>query len=94
MNSNQAKERGIKILTKQEAQDFCGKKLDGRSNYFIWEGDLCTEQKMTASCSGCNIDGYNGSGCHECGYSGKSVAAWPHPVALFDLEPLIDSTDK
>ena len=91
MNDKQAQERDTKILTKQEAQDFCGKKLDGRSNYFIWQDQICTEQRWTVSCSGCTEDGYS-FGCSECGYSGKRVIRWPNPVTLFDLEPLIDST--
>jgi len=43
-----------------------GKRLDRRRNYCIIRGEVCVAADWTRQCSGCD-----GSGCHECGHTGK-----------------------
>jgi len=71
-------------------------KLDGRRNYKVIDGRLCELVSFTNTCSGCcelsdghNIYGYPydekagciiGSGCEECGYTGKRRQTYWIPI--------------
>jgi len=75
----------LKYLTKQQAEKKAKIKLDGRKRYFLWNGLVCTEEKFTTVCSGCSDDSeysYStiGSGCFECGYTGKRRNSFPCPA--------------
>lgn len=75
----------LDYIKKNEAERISGKKLDGRRKYFLWNGEVCFNDKFTGGCTGCmSDDEYStdriGSGCHECGYTGKSVQHYPVPV--------------
>ena len=76
-------------ITIEEAEKVVGHKLDRRRNYYSFFGDIYYNTSFTAACSGCSDDGEYasssiGSGCHECGYTGKRVQHWPVPVFMDD----------
>jgi hypothetical protein len=76
---------GFKYLTKEQAEKRSKVKLDGRRKYFMWDGLVCVAESYTIACSGCTDDSeYScariGSGCHECGYTGKRRCNFPCPV--------------
>lgn len=52
--------------------------------------------KFTSACSGCNEDQYSdiGSGCHECGYTGKRVTRFFTPFDLKKWEQWEDARWK
>jgi hypothetical protein len=60
-----------------DAEKMAGVKLDRRRVYgVVKEGELCFMASYTIRCSGCTEDSeYSfsliGSGCRECGYTGK-----------------------
>lgn len=75
----------LDYITKKEAEEKSGMKLDGRKKYFIWHGEVCTSQGYASACSGCSPDCEytavaKGAGCHECGYTGKRRQSYPMPV--------------
>lgn len=75
----------IDYLTKQEAEKLAEIKLDGRRRYFLCDGVVSYKAKFTHACSGCADDSeYSaptiGSGCSECGYTGKRVNSFPCPA--------------
>lgn len=75
----------LDYITKQDAEEKSGMKLDGRKRYFVWNGEVCTSEKYTSVCSGCSPDcEYTsvsvGAGCFECGYTGKRRQSCPMPV--------------
>ena len=59
----------------EDAERIAGRRLDRRRNYAIIDGAVCELVSWTQRCSGCSpCDPYNvgnGSGCEECGYTGK-----------------------
>lgn len=63
-------------------------KLDRRKNYTEFMEVLCTVQKVTQPCTGCNeypemtAPPERGEGCKECGYTGKRVNIFPVPVTI------------
>ncbi len=86
-------QKGLDYLSKTEAERFCGKNLDGRFKYYIWDDVLCTTDRMTVSCDGCcEVDQYGTyqgvMGIHQCGYTGKRVVEFPAPVNLLEKENL------
>ena len=79
----------IDHLTKQQAEELSGLPLDGRRKYFIWNGEVCVNENRTVGCSGClpddeYSDARIGSGCSECGYTGKRRTSYPLPVKYID----------
>jgi hypothetical protein len=75
----------LNYLSKQEAENIAGIKLDGRRRYFLWDGIVSYAEKFTTACSGCSDDSEystasTGAGCSECGYTGKRVISFPCPV--------------
>lgn len=72
-------------LTIQEAESVLGQRLDRRRRYFLWGGEVCYNVTFTIPCSGCTSDDYYisesaGTGCSECGYTGKRRDSCPVPV--------------
>jgi len=61
--------------TYEKAVVLSGRKLDRRKNYAIIHGEVMESAQWTAPCSGCHegFFGDAGSGCHECGYTGKRI---------------------
>jgi len=75
----------LEYITKAEAEEKSGINLDGRRKYFMWNDEVCIEEKFTSICSGCaDDDEYSyqsrGSGCQECGYHGVRRDSSPLPV--------------
>lgn len=75
----------LDYLVKTEAEKLAGIKLDGRRSYFLWDGIVSFSAKFTHRCSGCSDDSeYSmsniGSGCSECGYTGKRINSFPCPA--------------
>lgn len=61
-----------------------GSRLDRRKNYAYIKGGVCEAVSWSQACSGC-YEGYhlasaNGSGCHECGYTGRTRCSMWVPV--------------
>ncbi len=81
------------LLPWSEVDAIAGERVDRRRCYIVSEWDGVTELNVacqcTAACSGCNEtpEGHHpadkGTGCHECGYSGKSVHRFGVPYASF-----------
>lgn len=66
------------------ADALAGHRVDRRKTYAIVEGKLCESAKWTAACSGCTGE-YGpdrGSGCHECGFTGRSRQAMWVPYGI------------
>lgn len=66
----------IRTLTTLEAKAMAGEmSLDYRKRYATDGVELLELAKWTGPCSGCTEEPYPGeivgSGCHECGYTGK-----------------------
>jgi hypothetical protein len=63
-------------ITYAEAEKVAGFRLDRRCNYAIIDGEVCELARWSQACSGCyeghNIEHSKGSGCHECGYTGRT----------------------
>jgi len=81
----------LDYISKQEAEKLAKVKLDGRRRYFMWDGVVCFESKFTHACSGCSDDSeYSsariGSGCSECGYTGKRVNSFPCPANISQVK--------
>lgn len=62
-------------------------KLDRRTKYFEFLGNLVFNVKHTSPCSGCSCDCSDGygcnhgnAGCRECGYTGKRRGVYPMPI--------------
>lgn len=75
----------ISYLSKKEAEELSGIKLDGRKKYFLWNGLVCNEVKFKRVCSGCSDCGEYfsssvGFGCSECGYHGVRIDSYPCPA--------------
>ena len=49
-------------------------KFDKRRKWFVFSGNIVSDHKYTAACTGCD-----GGGCYECGYHGKRVDHYPVP---------------
>ncbi len=72
--------------------------LDRRRKWFAWYGNIVYSFNYSAPCSGCVDDGEysssnKGTGCHECGYSGKRRSSVPVP-AFDENGQEIKITDK
>ena len=52
--------------TFEAAEAIAGRRLDRRKNYAIIQGEVRQLATWTSTCSGCE-----GSGCSECGYTGR-----------------------
>lgn len=61
--------------TYERAEALAGRRLDGRRNYAIIDGEVAESCQWSAACSGCyeghNIEHAVGTGCSECGYTGR-----------------------
>lgn len=73
-----------KPSTYEEAERIAGKRLDRRKNYAIINDEVCEAAEWSQACSGC-YEGYSpydskGSGCRECGYTGRSHQSHWIPV--------------
>ena len=82
----------LQKLTKEEAEKISGIKLDGRRKYFLWNSEVCINGTFTNACTGCSPDDeYTsvscGSGCQECGYTGKRRDCYPMPVQYLTKKP-------
>ena len=75
--------------TFEDATVLAGARLDRRRNYIIIDGNVCELSEWTEPCSGCSCcNEYpcdccqeRGSGCHECGYTGKVRRSHWAPLA-------------
>ena len=81
---------GFEYLKIKEAEKIAGTRLDRRRKYFLWEGVVCFHIKFTSICTGCCDDSEYandsiGSGCCECGYTGKRRGSAPMPVNLSEI---------
>jgi len=65
----------LEYLEHKQAEKLAEIKLDGRKNYFMWNGLVCVDGKFTHECSGCD-----GCGCQECGGHGVRRDSAPIPV--------------
>jgi len=88
----------LREVSIQHAEKFAGRRLDRRRKYAIGPSDLfgdvdgketlCELVRWTRACSGCSPDGEfshgasKGSGCEDCGYTGKRREAMWIPVEL------------
>lgn len=78
--------------TYEHAESVIGFKLDRRKNYMIIDEKVCESVVYTDACSGCVPDEEyvhytRGSGCRECGYTGRSVRGeWMPTLYLKGLE--------
>lgn len=67
----------------EQAERVVGRRLDRRKTYCLIEGEVCDLVVWSDCCSGCNSGGEpeytvhedRGSGCGECGYTGRSRRA-------------------
>ena len=81
----------------QEAERVSGKRLDRRRTYTIMDGEVWVDIRYSTSCSGCNEVGecvpepYRGSGCHECGYTGRVRLCVGVPISLAGFAIIGDS---
>lgn len=64
-----------------------GRRADRRRNYALIDGEVCTLHRWSQPCSGCTCDYETigtlqsiGSGCSECGYTGRSAISMWIPV--------------
>jgi len=70
-----------RLTTYEKADELTGRRLDRRCNYAIIDGKVAEACNWSQACSGCyeghNIDSATGSGCVECGYTGRRRSgAW------------------
>lgn len=73
-----------RLSTFEAADALAGHRVDRRKNYAIVKGKLCELAEWTAACSGCTGE-YGpdrGSGCHECGFTGRSRQAMWVPYGI------------
>lgn len=76
----------------EEAERISGKKLDRRKNYAIIKGRVFESGSWSRACSGCyegfysNAPNERGSGCYECGYTGRSIESMWLPIKLTEME--------
>jgi hypothetical protein len=69
-------------------------KLDRRYKWKEWRGELIYTLWYTSYCTGCTECGEMtnppaiGSGCHECGYTGKRRSPVPIPATMPDGSPV------
>lgn len=84
------------MTLKQAIEKF---KLDKRRKWFSFAGTVVYDYKYSTICSGCCEDGETrtnnnrGSGCSECGYTGRRRDSVPVPVFDNKNNP-IKVTDK
>lgn len=67
--------------TYKQADQMAGRRLDRRRNYAIIDGAVFESARWSQACSGCSIGWGSlngcGSGCSECGYTGRRRSgAW------------------
>lgn len=67
--------------TWERAEEIAGRKLDRRRSYAIIHGEVRWLIHWTDRCSGCE-----GSGCSECGHTGKSRQGWYAPLEAMDSD--------
>ena len=68
-----------------DAEAVAGHRLDRRCNYAVIDGEVCRLATWTQACSGCvygNDD--RGSGCPECGHTGKHRVRMYLPLKAFE----------
>jgi hypothetical protein len=72
------------------AEEILGRRVDRRRKYALVEGNVCEHSSYSGVCSGCyegyeyGGNGVRGSGCSECGYTGRSRNFFWAPVSLCD----------
>lgn len=82
-----------RIVAIAEAERVAGKRLDRRRRYAVIDGEVCSYGEWTEACSGCHEgmeyggNGRQGSGCHECGYTGKRRTGWWSPIKFEGIDP-------
>lgn len=74
--------------TYEHADKIAGRRLDRRRSYAIIDGEVCELAEWSRACTGC-YEGYNsehatGSGCEECGYTGRRRDGSWVPVNAMD----------
>lgn len=62
-----------RIVAHDVAESIAGRRLDKRRIYAVIGGGVCGIVRWTGPCSGCTTEGIEhiGSGCRECGWTGK-----------------------
>lgn len=84
-------ERDSREIATSEAERLLGRRVDRRRRYALVEGDVCEYAAYSDTCSGCyegyeyGGDGVRGSGCFECGYTGRRRNEFWLPVAIADV---------
>ena len=65
----------------EEADRIAGRRLDRRRSWAVINGQICSLIRWTEQCTGCS-DGHApvGSGCHECGYTGRRRHGYWMPI--------------
>ena len=70
--------------TFEEADRIAGQRLDRRKAYAIIDGEVRESATWSQACSGCyegrDISHGTGSGCRECGYTGRCRRGWWAPI--------------
>lgn len=76
--------------TYEQAEAVAGRRLDRRRNYAIIDGRVAESASWSQACSGCyeGYDSYHaaGSGCDECGYTGRRRQAHWVPLLTSNAE--------
>jgi hypothetical protein len=71
------------LISYEAAEQIAGQRLDRRRNYAIIKDQVCMLTRWSKACSGC-YEGYDGhgrgSGCDECGYTGRRQLAYWMPI--------------
>jgi hypothetical protein len=77
-----------RLATYEQADKLAGCRLDRRRSYAIIDGEVCELAEWSQACSGC-YQGYDsahavGSGCDECGHTGRRKHSHWVPRATVD----------
>jgi hypothetical protein len=73
--------------TYEAAEAIAGRSLDRRRNYAIIHDEVCALASWSEKCSGCatEYDADRGSGCDECGYTGRRRTSTWLPLDAWEV---------
>lgn len=77
--------------TWERGDELAGRRLDRRRRYAVIEGEICELMTWTTYCTGCCegiwlSENARGSGCPECGWTGRRRRAQFVPLPLCDID--------